>query len=121
MYRRQIVATKDAAIRLVRHLFSALTGKLDYQVEILKLSISVLLCSLCQVEDLVSEKKLSADVITTTFGICQFVLQEWVKQSNVIGGSFFGGQVERHQNKLLHSSAEFKVYYLIYSCVPFCF
>ena len=99
--------TKDAAIKLVHNLFSELTGKLDYQVEILKLSISVLLRSLCRVEDFASEKKVEAEVITTAFGRCQSDLQEWVKHAQVIGGSFFGGQVSQY---VRNSSVEFKVF-----------
>ena len=109
--RTQIVATKDAAIQLVHYLFSVLTGKMDFQVEILKLSISVLLRSLCQVQNLISKKEVEADVITAAFGRCQSALQEWVKHPNVIGGSMFGGRVDQYQNRLLHGSAELKVYY----------
>ena len=105
--RTQILASKDAAIRLVCRLFRVLTGKLGFKVEILKLSISVLLCSLCRVEDLVSEKKVEADVITTAFGRCQSALQEWVKHAQVIGGSFFGGHVSQFS---WNSSVEFKVF-----------
>ena len=93
-----------------------LTGKINFQVEILKLSVSVLLSSLCRVEDLISEKKVEANVITTAFGRCQSALEKWVKDLNVIGGSIFGGQVDRY-HRLLHSSAEFKVYKL-HMCIP---
>lgn len=100
------LATVDAAIGLVKHLLSKLTGKLEHHLDVLGLSISLMLSSLCKEDVLVSEKKDPA--FKKVFGVCEVALLDWVKNHNVIGGSFFGGRIQN--TTILYSLDELKVY-----------
>ena len=95
-------ATVNAAIALVKHLFSNLTTRLDFQVNILKLSVTILLYSLCLEE-------MNVEAIATEYlNKYQSSLQDWVNNASVIGGSFFGGRI--YSNTLLYSKDEFEVH-----------
>jgi hypothetical protein len=106
------VATADAAVGLVWHLFSNLPGKLDFQLDVLKLSITVLLYSLCHVEDLIANQEVvEVKVIGEAFQWCQLSLKRWIESTNVIGGSVFGG-------KSGHYLTEFKLWQSMLSTKP---
>ena len=98
------MATAYAALGLVWHLFSNLPGKLDFQLDVLKWSITILLYSLCHVEDLIANQEVvEVEVIGQAFQWCQLSLKSWIESTNVIGGSVFGGKSGRN-------STEFKVH-----------
>ena len=101
------MATMNAAKGVVKHLFSKLTEKLDHHLEVLKTSISVLLCTLCKIDVLVGKDEMESRVITEAFGMCQVDLQDWVKGPGVIGGSFFGGRI--HATVIVYANAELQV------------
>ena len=107
LYNRELcLATVYAAIGLVKHLLSKLTGRLEHHLDVLGLSISLMLSSLCKEDVLVSEKKDPA--FKKVFGVCEVALLDWVKNHNVIGGSFFGGRIQN--TTILYSLDELKVY-----------
>ena len=109
---QQRKATVNAAVRFVRHLFSELTGRLFvHQVEVLMLSLSILLLSLSQVQKHVSKQELDITLIRDALQKCQSTLQSWIKRPDVIGGSFFGGQIK--DMALFYKYNEFKVH-LVY-------
>ena len=102
------MATVDAAKCLVKNLFGKLTTTLDYYLDVLKTSISLLLAALshAQVQNLLTS-------VTDVFGMCEGILWQWVTDSNVIGGSFFGGSIVTrywpHRKELLYALPEVKV------------
>ena len=102
------VATARAAFELMWHLFSNLTGRQSFQVDLLKLSISILLYSLCHLEDLIAKQLVEANIMNQIFQRCHRTLENWITSTNVIGGSFFGGKVSSH-GELALSSMELKV------------
>ena len=110
---QQLKATVNAAVTLVGHLFSELIGRfistarLDYKVEVLMLSLNILLLSLSQVQNHVLKQELDITFITDALQKCQTTLQSWIKRKDVIGGSFFGGQIKKMS--LLYKHDEFKV------------
>lgn len=124
MYRTKdiVVATVCAAINFVWHLFSNLTGRLPFQVDLLKLSITILFYSLYPVENLISKHEVEDIILSDTFQQCQLALQEWVANVNVIGGSLFGGRISSEQLVLGHE--EFMVNILsniLYKVLTSCF
>ena len=76
---------------------------MDHHLDVLKASLSLLLLSLSKIEALMCPSK-----VTDAFGVCQVVLQDWVKHPNVIGGSFFGWSIQ-HYTKLLKADVELQV------------
>ncbi|CAI8017474.1 hypothetical protein GBAR_LOCUS10602 [Geodia barretti] len=110
--RESVVATAYAALGLVWHLFSNLPGKLDFQLDVLKWSITILLYSLCHVEDLIANQEVvEVEVIGQAFQWCQLSLKSWIESTNVIGGSVFGGKSGRN-------STEFKLWQSMLSTKP---
>lgn len=108
------MATMNAAKGVVKQLFSVLTERGDHHLEVLKMSVSVLLYSLCKLNNLVDQNKLESRVIIDAFGMCEVALQDWVKQPNVIGGSFFGGRIQ-YDTQLVYGNAELQVYTLLFN------
>ena len=117
---QQRKATVNAAVTLVGHLFSELTGKfiltgrLDYKVEVLMLSLNILLLSLSQVQNHVSKQEPDITLIRDALKKCQSTLQSWIKRADVIGGSLFGGQIK--DVVLLYKHDEFKVCF-VWRCI----
>jgi hypothetical protein len=107
--RQLSVATVDAAKRLVKILFGKLTTTLDYHLDVLKTSISLLLAALshAQVQNLLTS-------VTDVFGMCEGILWQWVTNHNVIGGSFFGGSIGTRywplRKELLYALPEVKLW-----------
>ena len=104
-YRKEdCVATVNAAIFLMKRLFSELNVQ-EFQIEVLKLAVTVLLYSLCKMDILVARNELDETQLTNAFGVCELALQEWVKRS--IGGIYFGKSAQNAT--LLYGSTELKV------------
>ena len=104
-YRKQhCVATVNAAKLLMKSLFFELNIQ-EYQLNVLKLVITVLLYSLCKMDILV---ELDEKGLTETLGVCELALQEWLKREDVVGGIYFGKSVQK-ATKLLYESTELKV------------
>ena len=101
-----IVSTVDAATSLVKQIFrNSKIAQLYEKVDLLKIAISILLHSLCKVELLVAENVVDVNEI---IGICEVHLQDWLKNTDVIGGIHFGGSV--YNSNFLYATAEFRVY-----------
>ena len=117
-----VVATVYAAINFVWHLFSNLTGRVPFQVDLLKLSITILFYSLYPVENLIAKHEVEDIILSDTFQQCQLALQKWVANVNVIGGSLFGGRIFNEQ--VLYGYEEFMVNILsniFYKVLTSCF
>ena len=107
-YRKEdCVATVNAAILLIKRLFSELNVQ-EFELEVLKLALTVLLYSLCKMDILVSRNELNETQLTDVFGVCELALQEWVKRSKVVGGIYFGKSAQK-ATILLYGSTELKV------------
>ena len=101
------VATVTLTTDLMKHLFSELNIQ-EHQVDILALSVSLLLYSLCKMEILVSRKILDGTELDRAFGVCEVTLVDWIKRRNVVGGKFFGYFI-KNETQLLYGSTELKV------------
>ena len=107
-YRKQhCVATVNAAKLLMKSLFFELNIQ-EYQINVLKLVITVLLYSLCKMDILVARSELDEKGSTEALGVCELALQEWLKREHVVGGIYFGKSVQ-NPTKLLYESTELKV------------
>ena len=93
-----------------------MTQPSDRYVNLLKVSITVLLFALAKVKPLVTQNKVEKGKITDTFGRCQTAMKDWLANSDVIGGSFFGGALYRSYIygtiKSTKASLELKVLYI---------
>ena len=103
------ISTANGAQQLLNLLLSEL-HKTDNQVDVIKLSITLLLYAICKMEILVGQKKLHEAEIDKAFTTCGKALQEWVKRRGVIGGggSSFGYKTQGKM-EMLYGSTELKV------------
>ena len=83
-----------------------LTYKSDSFLGLLRASISVFLFSL---SNLKSFGKLEETAIIETFKQCEEALRKWIAHKDVIGGSFFGGYVNKVFKTTIYTSDEMKV------------
>lgn len=101
------MATVNAAKHLMKYLFGKVTVISEHHLHVLKLSIRCLLFALSKAQSIVNE-----NIVTEAFGMCELTLRDWVANSVVIGGSFFGGSVSSwlfHTKKLQYALDELKV------------
>ena len=89
---------------MVKLLLSTLNMQ-DYQIDVIKLAISVLLHALCKAA---AENKLETVKTKDAIGRCQLALQDWIARRNVIGGRYFGEYAE-DAKKLRKGPEELKV------------
>lgn len=92
------ISTVNKAKDLVKLLLSGLNMA---QINIIKLSISVLLYAASKVETLLAQ-----NMMEKVFEICEIALQDWV--GRVIGGNYFGYKVQ-NKMRMLYGSTELKV------------
>lgn len=109
------ISTVNDAMCLVKSLLSELNG-VEFQVHIIKLSISVLLYALSKMETLVEQNTMNENEVTRVFGMCQVALLDWVKRRSVIGGSYFGYNAQNKMT-LLYGSVELVVRMLSCHCL----
>ena len=102
------VAATKSTTHLMKHLFSELNVQ-EYQVDILALSVTLLLYSLCKMEVLVAREELDETEIGKAFGVCEVTLLDWIKRRGVVGGKCFGYSTQ-NETKLLYGSTELKVF-----------
>ena len=110
------MATVDAAKLLMKYLFGKVTIKSEHHLHVLSSSIRCLLFALYKAQRIMEET-----VVKQTFGMCEVTLREWVANSKVIGGSFFGGFVSSWSltKQLRYALDELKVSMFDYLCVRF--
>lgn len=82
------MATINAAKLLMKYLFGKVTVTSEHHLHVLKSSIRCLLFALSKAQSILNE-----NIVTEAFGMCELTLRDWVANSGVIGGSFFGGFV----------------------------
>ena len=80
----------------------------DYQIDVIKLAISLLLHALCKAESLPAENKLERIKTDDAIGMCQLALQDWITRQDVIGGRYFG-HVAESAKRLRKGPEELKV------------
>ena len=92
---------------LVNRLFNEPTNVLDLKLEMLKMTLSLLLHSLCNIEVLVTQNLVDTARLLEILGECEVTLQDWVQRTDVVGGQQFGNKMYR--NTFVNGSTEFKV------------
>lgn len=102
--------TVNGAQDLVKLFLSVLLIS-DFQIDILKSSITLLLYALCKMEILVAQKVLDGSEVDKVFKMCEIALQDWIKRRGVVGGSFFGYRAQGGM-KLLYGLTELKVCFI---------
>ena len=92
----------------MKHLFSKL-NKEDHQIDVLSSSVTILLYSLCKIEEILAQMKTSEDkLVQDTFLVCETILEDWIKQYSVVGGDYFGYKIQ-NETGLHNGSTELKV------------
>ena len=94
----------NEAKHLVKVLFSKLTI-IEHQVEVIKMSITLLLYALCKMDCLGTQ---SESDILDIFGMCEVALEGWIKRREVMGGRYFGYKTQDRMT-LLYGRTELKV------------
>jgi len=95
-------------------LYNLLSAKLkrphDYYVDVLKDSISLVLFSIAQLNSVCPSEERSErdDIVKAAFDGLQTTVGRWIADSDVIGGSLFGGRIMRYA-WLDKAEEEFKV------------
>jgi len=95
-------------------LYNLLSAKLkrpyDYYVDVLKDSISLMLFSIAQLNSVCPSEERSErdDIVKAAFDGLQTTVGRWIADSDVIGGSLFGGRIMRYA-RLDKAEEEFKV------------
>lgn len=84
------MASVDAALLLFKYLTAKLTSYTSHYLEVLKKSMTIILLSLTRLDQYVPDRNKK---ITEVLEKAARILQDWIVNKNVIGGSSFGGKV----------------------------
>lgn len=79
----------------------------DHQVNIIKISITLLLYALCKMEVLVAQKEIDGSAADKAYTMLGIALHTWMRR-NGVGGNYFGKRAQDNM-ALLYGSTELSV------------